>query len=76
MTSPEQRERLRRMRIRLAALRRHQAARGPDGKSELAVAAGKSSGRSREDDRAWGLGMAIRRWYPEPNPEDGNRGGR
>jgi hypothetical protein len=63
-SSLESREHVRRLRIRLAALKRHAAARGPDGKSELAVAAGKASGRTREGDRAWALDMALRRWYP------------
>ncbi|MFH1483365.1 MAG: hypothetical protein ABIG98_03815 [Chloroflexota bacterium] len=53
------------MRLRLAALKRHAAARGEDGKSALAVAAGKASGASREADTAWGLQMALRRWYPQ-----------
>ena len=71
---PGRREHIRRMRIRLAALRRHAAARDPlTGKSSLAVAAGKASGRRRICDRAWGLEYAMRRWYPEqkaqsPNP--------
>lgn len=65
MTASEEREHVRRLRIRAAALRRHAQARDPlTGKSELAVAAGKVSGRSREGDRAWALDMAIRRWYP------------
>ena len=56
------RERVRRMRIRLAALKRHAAARNPNtGKSELAVAAGKASGRTREGDKAFGLELALRR---------------
>ena len=42
MSPQERREHVRRLRIRLAALRRHEAARGPDGRSELAVAAGKA----------------------------------
>ena len=66
MSTPTERDHVRRMKIRLAALRRHAAARGPDGKSELAVAAGKASARGREDEQAWGLEMAIRRWHPEP----------
>ena len=66
MASRAHREHVRRMRIRLAALRRHQAARDPlTGKSSLAVAAGQASGRQREGDRAWGLESALRRWYPE-----------
>ncbi len=59
----ERREHGRRLKIRLVALRRHAAARGPDGKSELAVAAGKSSARQRAGDTAWGLDLAIRRWH-------------
>ena len=58
------REHLRRLKLKLAALRRHAAARGPDGRSELAVAAGKASGIKRESDTGWGLEMALRRWYP------------
>ena len=57
----ESRERGRRLRIRLAALNRHKEARGPDGRSELAVAAGKASGLKREGDKAWALGMARER---------------
>ncbi len=65
MDGPALREHIRRMRIRLAALRRHAAARDPvTGKSSLAVAAGKASGRRRICDRAWGLEYAMRRWYP------------
>lgn len=59
------RERARRLRLRLAALKRHAAARGEDGKSALAVAAGKASGACREGDKAWGLELALRRWYPQ-----------
>ena len=56
MATPSDRERVRRMRIRLAALRRHAAARDPfTGKSELAVTAGKSSGRALQR-----LGRVIR----------------
>ena len=54
------------MRIRLAALKRHAAARDPHtGKSELAVAAGKASGRNREGDKAFGLDLALKRWHTE-----------
>jgi len=64
MSSPAEREGVRRLRIRLAALRRHAAARDPlTGKSELAVAAGRSSGRQRQGDRAWGLEWALKRWH-------------
>ena len=59
------RERVRRLRLRLAALKRHAAARGEDGKSTLAVAAGKASGIHREGNKAWGLELALRRWYPK-----------
>ena len=65
MTHREHREHVRRLRIRLAALRRHAAARGPDGKSTIAVDAGRSSARRRLGDSAWGLEQAIRRWYPK-----------
>lgn len=77
MGSPAERERVRRLRIRLAALRRHAAARDPaTGKSSLAVAAGQASGRRREGDRAWGLEWALRRWYPtqEVRPRGSQRG--
>ena len=63
MTPAEQRERGRRLKIRLAALRRHAAARGADGKSTIAVEAGKASARQREGNQAWGLDLAIRRWH-------------
>ena len=65
MSSSASRERVRRMRIKLAALRRHEAARDPTtGKSVLAVAAGQASGRKREGDRVWGLESALKRWHP------------
>ena len=67
LMTPEKREHVRRKRIRLAALKRHAAARGRDGKSELAVAAGRASARGRHDDEAWGLEMALRRWHPRTN---------
>ncbi len=64
MATPADREHVRRMRIRLAALKRHAAARNQNtGKSALAVAAGKASGRTREGDRAFGLELALRRWH-------------
>ena len=66
----KQREHVRRMRIRLAALKRHAAARGRDGKSDLAVAAGRASARGRQDNSAWGLEMSIRRWYGEIESDD------
>ena len=63
---PGSREHIRRMRIRLAALRRHEAAKDPvSGKSSLAVKAGKISGQQRRGDRAWGLENALNRWYPK-----------
>ena len=71
MGSPADRERVRRLRIRLAALRRHAAARDPTtGKSTLAVAAGQASGRRREGDRAWGLECALKRWHPRQDETD------
>ena len=70
MSSPASREKVRRLRIRLAALRRHQAARDPlTGKSTLAVAAGQVSGRQREGDRVWGLEWALKRWHPSEQPK-------
>lgn len=64
VSNPTDRERLRRMRIRLAALKRHRAAEDPlTGKSTLAVSAGKASGREREGNSVWALEMAIRRWH-------------
>jgi hypothetical protein len=59
----EQREHIRRLRIRLSALQRHAAARGPDGRSTLAVEAGRRSGLKREGDSAWGLELALKRHY-------------
>jgi hypothetical protein len=64
MSPAEEREHLRRLRIRLAALKRQRAARDPvTGKSTLAVAAGRASAKYREGDQAWGLELAIKRWY-------------
>jgi hypothetical protein len=64
MTPAEKREHLRRLRIRLAALKRHAAARDPaTGKSTLAVDAGRASAKVSEGHRAWGLGLAIKRWH-------------
>ena len=77
MATPPDRERVRRMRIRLAALRRHAAAREPDGKSELAVAAGKKSVATREGVRVFGLELALRWWHPSDDGVNGvvNRNG-
>ena len=62
--TPEQREHVRRLKIRLSALRRHAAARDPvTGKSMLAVSAGKCSAAQREGDRIWGLSLALARWH-------------
>ena len=66
----ESREKRRRLRIRLAALKRHAASPGADGRSGLAVAAGKASGIKRESDTSWGLSMALARWYPEDSDDD------
>ena len=64
MTPQDRRERGRRLKIRLAALKGHRAARDPiTGKSELAVSAGRASGRQRVEDSTWGLENAIKRWY-------------
>ena len=71
------RERVRRLRIRLAALRRHAAARDPGtGRSLLAVEAGRASGIQREGDRAWGLEMALKRWAPQQPVDLEERNGR
>ena len=62
----EKREHALRLRIRLAALERHGAAKDPvTGKSELAVSAGKASAKERKGNSAWGLRMALNRWYPK-----------
>lgn len=64
MSTSASREHVRRLKIRLAALKRHQAARDPvSGKSSLAVSGGKASAKQREGDRAWGLDLAIKRWH-------------
>jgi len=60
----EETRRLRKLRLRLHALRRHAEARDPEtGKSRLAVEAGRASGRQREGSALWGLSMAAKRWY-------------
>ena len=64
------RQRLANLRRRLALLRHHAAQRGPDGKSQQAVRAGRLGGRKRADGhpggpQAFGLELALRRWYPE-----------
>ena len=70
MSTAESREHLRRLRIRLAALKRHRAARDPlTGKSTLAVDAGRASAKQREGDRAWGLDLAIKRWHGRENKQ-------
>jgi len=59
-----QREHLRRLRLKLAAKKRHRMARDPyTGKSRLAVEAGKKSGLKREGDSVWGLEMSLKRWH-------------
>lgn len=63
-TGPAERERIRRMRIRLAALKRHAAARDPlTGKSTLAMDAGRASGRKRIGNSVWGLESCMKRWH-------------
>ena len=70
MSTAEGREHVRRLKIKLAALKRHAAARDPaTGKSTLAVTAGRASAKQREGDRAWGLALAIKRWH-ERNGHD------
>ena len=67
--TPELREHVLRLKIRLVALRRHETARDLlTGKGGLAVAAGKASGRVRQGDSAFGLELALKRWYPEATP--------
>lgn len=64
--SPSQRERVRRLRLRLAAKKRHRRSRDPiSGKSRLAVEAGKKSGLKREGDSVWGLEMSLKRWHSD-----------
>ena len=61
-------EHLRRMKIRLAALKQHAKPRNPvTGRSALVESAGRASGRRREGDSAWGLEMSLQRWYPTKN---------
>jgi len=63
------------MRRRAAALERHARAKGPDGKSTLAVAAGRAGGRKTADrlgcPSAWGLRLALRRWHGVGLPQKG-----
>jgi hypothetical protein len=70
-TAAERRQRAANLRRRLALLRHHEAQRDPlTGKSHQAVRAGRLGGRKRADThpggpRAFGLELALRRWYPE-----------
>lgn len=63
---PEQ-ARLANLRRRAFMLERHHRARGPDGKSALAVRAGRLGGlrtvERHAPGRAWGLRMALKRWH-------------
>ncbi len=69
-----ERQRIANLRRRLAMLRRHAAARLPDGRSAIAVAGGIAAGRLNVerfgDPRAWGLALALRRHYGIPIPDD------
>jgi hypothetical protein len=71
---PEQ-ERVANLRRRAAMLELHDRARGPDGKSKLAVSAGRRGGQRTAErhgtGRAWGLGMALLRWHHIPLPVEG-----
>ena len=70
-----ERQRIANMRRRAAALERHYGARGPDGKSRLAMAAGRLGGQKTASrlgcPRAWGLHMALKRWHGVPLPPEG-----
>jgi len=69
MSEQEKIERARRLKLRLVALQRHSAARGPDGKSALAVEAGRCAGaiavQRAGSGEILGLMLALRRWHPE-----------
>jgi len=60
-------QRIANLRRRAAMLERHARARGPDGKSRLAVEAGRRGGQRTLERHgsgsARGLRMALRRWY-------------
>ncbi len=77
MTTPAdtvaQRRHIANLRRKLALIRHHAAQRGPDGRSLQAVRAGHIGGRKRADSypggpRAFGLELALRRWYPDGEP--------
>ena len=61
------------LRRRAAMLARHARALGPDGKSTLAVQAGRLGGRRTAEKQAcpseWGLRMALKRWHNVPIPQ-------
>ncbi len=62
-------ERIRRMRLRLAALRRHAEAKDPTtGKSRLAQAGGRKAGQKAVERAGCGtilgLSLAMARWHP------------
>lgn len=68
---PEQ-ARVANLRRRACMLRRHTLAQGLDGKSTIAVAAGRKGGQATASKQAcpseWGLRMALRRWHGIPLP--------
>jgi hypothetical protein len=60
---------------RLAMLRRHHEARGPDGKSQIAVVGGMAAARVNIERHpggpsAFGYELALRRWHQEIEEED------
>lgn len=69
MNEQEKVERARRLKLRLAMLQRHNAARGPDGKSALAVEAGRRAGaiavEKAGSGEILGLMLALKRWHPD-----------
>ena len=76
-------EELRRAKIRAAALERHYRARGEDGRSELAVSAGREGGRTTVSryaggPKAWSLRMNLARrgvpfkWSQKHSKVDGD----
>ncbi len=65
-------QRVANMRRRAAMLARHDAARGEDGKSRLAVAAGRRGGQRTAEKmgppRAWAVHMNLKRHHGVPLP--------
>jgi hypothetical protein len=74
----ERRKKAANLKRRLATLRQHERARGPDGKSSIAQAGGRVGGRRRAGSfeggpTAWGLAMALKRWHGIELPKDGEK---